>query len=129
MQSSFPFYIALITHDTQSWAAFRRSSLRFHSGAAALLRCQHLCPTSDLRAGAHPLPPSSLCGTGHAKPAKEAFQQIMKYNYLGPGCSEETGPGRNFAGRSHGSEVGRAARQFLPMCSSAAMGHAEPQGL
>lgn len=68
MQSSFPFYIALITHDTQSWAAFRRSSLRFHSGAAALLHCQHLCPTSDLRAGAHPLPP--LPSAGLAMPSQ-----------------------------------------------------------
>lgn len=105
------------------------ASLRFHT--RGLLRCSaaSTCARHLILGLEHILSPLFPPRDWLWQASEEAFQQIMKYNYLGPHSSEETRPKRNFARRSHGSKasyMGQSVRQFLSVCSSVTMRHVDP---
>jgi len=106
-----------------------KASLLFHTGGLQLYSAASTCARHLILGLEHILSPLFPPRDRLCQASEEAFQQIMKYSYLGPHSSEETGPNRNFARHSHGSKasyMGRSVRQFLSMCSSVAMRHADP---
>lgn len=105
------------------------ASLQFHTGGLQCCSAASTCARHLILGLEHILSPLFLLWDWLRQDSEEAFQQIMKYNYLGPHSSEETGPNRNFTRHSDGSKAsytGRSVRQFLSMCSSVTMRHADP---
>lgn len=60
---------------------------------------------------------------------KTMFQNMLKFNYLGLGGSEETEPNQNFTCYSHGSKASYHVwfvTLFMPTCFSVTLRHEGP---